>query len=583
MRYAFTVPVQMSELRVSFYLTATLSGQMSVGLTDNESTICPQDFWQYAQNNTVSVTFNRMLYPGTVYYLWLNYVGSKFESCYCYEGGVSITGIPAASTLAAENGTLGEEQTLTITAGSSEFTHDVLYKVGEAEGTVASQSQETEILWTPPLELAAQNTAGKSVECVFTTITYVDGRENARSETKAEYAIPESCGPTLTVDISAENGTLPDKFAGIYVQGYSRVKAELSLTLRYGATAAKRVTTIAGKATEHSGDVYTSGILGTSGRVSVSNEVVDSRGYSATATTDIEVQEYSPPLIVPHSGQSAIVCARATEDGVLSNSGTRLRIRAGKKFSSVAGENQCVLRYRVSKDEGAFGDWVELLAKGSTETEVSITTEDELLPTSAYAVELGVEDDVGESAVLLFRIPTFDVPVHLGHGGKNLGLGRYCDYGKQYSIGVGWDVHLDSGARIYPFPGEERFVLQALGYIGEGEEGSGALFTPNVDGDGNISWTNNKGLENPKTQNIKGPQGPTGPQGLQGVQGPQGIQGPMGVQGPEGPQGPSGISVSTDGYVSFNITEDGYLTCTYSGEDTPKFYITEDGFLAVEV
>ena len=44
-------------------------------------------------------------------------------------------------------------------------------------------------------------------------------------------------------------------------------------------------------------------------------------------------------------------------------------------------------------------------------------------------------------------------------------------------------------------------------------EFNGATFTPSVDQDGNISWTNNKGLENPSSQNIRGPQGVAGPQG----------------------------------------------------------------------
>jgi hypothetical protein len=35
----------------------------------------------------------------------------------------------------------------------------------------------------------------------------------------------------------------------------------------------------------------------------------------------------------------------------------------------------------------------------------------------------------------------------------------------------------------------------------------GAYFTPTVDTDGNISWSNNASLSNPTTQNIKGPQG----------------------------------------------------------------------------
>lgn len=42
---------------------------------------------------------------------------------------------------------------------------------------------------------------------------------------------------------------------------------------------------------------------------------------------------------------------------------------------------------------------------------------------------------------------------------------------------------------------------------------NGATYLPSVDKEGNISWTNDKGLENPSSQNIRGPQGIQGPQG----------------------------------------------------------------------
>ena len=58
---------------------------------------------------------------------------------------------------------------------------------------------------------------------------------------------------------------------------------------------------------------------------------------------------------------------------------------------------------------------------------------------------------------------------------------------------------------------------------------SGATFTPKVDSNGNLSWANDKGLTNPTTVNIKGPQGPTGATGPQGPKGEQGIQGPQGT------------------------------------------------------
>ena len=45
----------------------------------------------------------------------------------------------------------------------------------------------------------------------------------------------------------------------------------------------------------------------------------------------------------------------------------------------------------------------------------------------------------------------------------------------------------------------------------DGKDGSnGATFTPSVDANGNLSWTNDKGLSNPPTVNIKGPKGDSG-------------------------------------------------------------------------
>ena len=51
---------------------------------------------------------------------------------------------------------------------------------------------------------------------------------------------------------------------------------------------------------------------------------------------------------------------------------------------------------------------------------------------------------------------------------------------------------------------------------------TGPYFTPLVSDDGDLSWTNNGNLTNPKTVNIKGPKGDTGAQGPQGEQGPAG-------------------------------------------------------------
>ena len=81
---------------------------------------------------------------------------------------------------------------------------------------------------------------------------------------------------------------------------------------------------------------------------------------------------------------------------------------------------------------------------------------------------------------------------------------------------------------------------------------TGPYFTPSVSDDGDLSWTNNGGLQNPNTVNIMGPQG------KQGIQGPKGETGETGTQGPQGIQGETGPyfvpSVDTEGNLSWSNT-----------------------------
>jgi|GEM_PF-4569137 len=68
----------------------------------------------------------------------------------------------------------------------------------------------------------------------------------------------------------------------------------------------------------------------------------------------------------------------------------------------------------------------------------------------------------------------------------------------------------------------------------------GATFTPSVSGQGVISWTNDKSLNNPASVSIMGPQGQKGDTGNTGSQGPKGDIGNTGAQGPKGDTGNAG-------------------------------------------
>lgn len=96
--------------------------------------------------------------------------------------------------------------------------------------------------------------------------------------------------------------------------------------------------------------------------------------------------------------------------------------------------------------------------------------------------------------------------------------------------------------------GHSNNTINGANSIGTGSGGTGedgATFTPSVDTAGNLSWTNDKGLDNPATVNIKGPKGDTGAQGTQGIQGEKGDKGDTGATGPKGDKGDTGATGAT--------------------------------------
>lgn len=83
---------------------------------------------------------------------------------------------------------------------------------------------------------------------------------------------------------------------------------------------------------------------------------------------------------------------------------------------------------------------------------------------------------------------------------------------------------------------------------------NGATFTPSVDPDGNLSWTNDSGLKNPEPVNIKGPKGDTGEKG------------DTGPAGQDGAQGAAGRDATINGVNALTLTATGGIKGQQSGD-----------------
>lgn len=134
------------------------------------------------------------------------------------------------------------------------------------------------------------------------------------------------------------------------------------------------------------------------------------------------------------------------------------------------------------------------------------------------------------------------------------------------------DLHNHDNKTVLDGITAEKVSLWDNGTAGaDGEDG--ATFTPNVASDGTLSWTNDKGLDNPTSVNVKGADGAKGDKGDKGdpftyedftaaqladLKGDKGDTGEQGIQGVKGDTGANG----QDGKSAYQIAVDNGFTGT---------------------
>ena len=375
-------------------------------------------------------------------------------------GSVKLDTIPRASTISSlPNIKLDTNCEIKWTPKSASFRYKVRIASGSwvhtAEKIHPNKTSQYTYTYKLPLDIANQMPIdSKLVNVGVTLTTYSDS--NATNEvgydTDSFLAIlpdNELTKPSVSMTLEAVN-SLGSAFEGLYIKGLSKVKASLIAEGKYGADISSYSLTMLGKS--YNTSPYQSDYLTTSGKITVTGKATDSRGLSNTNEQEITVISYDKPMILPASGESKIICARCDSSGNLSESGTYLKIKATRSYSTVTSngvqKNFCAIRYRYVKEGSKFsGDegWVTLLAGSTTSTDtvnkilsgVVSSTE------TSYVVQVGVIDEIGNSDVVQFVIPTdfvtIDIPEE--HNGKRIGLLRYAQDTDEPGIDVGAPIH----------------------------------------------------------------------------------------------------------------------------------------------
>lgn len=247
--------------------------------------------------------------------------------------------------------------------------------------------------------------------------------------------------PAVSLTASLNNDVLPDRetFAGLYIQQKSRVDVKVSGDGKYGATISNRYADVGGST--YPSAKFTSFALWKTGEVTITGYAVDSRGFTGTAEIKVNVIPYSKPLVVPFGDENAIQCYRSDENGNRTGNSPTIWVKAARSYYDVSGKNTCALQARAKLSNEEWSDnnsWEDLLSGEDLGDEFRGLLEGQFDLDKSYTVQIRAIDDIGEFDIKTFEIPTEDVALHLGAGGKNVAVGTYCDTSDPYTFYSAW-------------------------------------------------------------------------------------------------------------------------------------------------
>lgn len=300
----------------------------------------------------------------------------------------------------------------------------------------------------------------KKLDVMFVIKTTANGKDYYEGWSSTyEMVATDDTKPTVSMTVAPSNPpSVPSALANTYIQGKSGVKATITAEGRYKATIsmAEVMADSVGAgcfftppATKEIATLTTEAIR-KSGNVEVVGSAKDSRGFTGEAKQTISVTEYSKPLVIPLGSENAILCYRSDGNGKRVGNSSSVWIKAKRSYHSLGGKNRCSLQWRRKRNAEAWNDndhkWADLIPNTTTNTdEYNALVSGEFILNESYAVQIKAVDDLGEYDIKDFEIPTQDVALHLGKGGKNVTIGEYCDYSEEYTFKSAWKAIFEKG------------------------------------------------------------------------------------------------------------------------------------------
>lgn len=416
--------------------STTKSSSVGTAITD----------YKYGGSGTgyVAGSSSTKLLPNTTYYLWVfpaanfaSYVRFGIGNCTITTSGTYGT----ASTISANNGTFGSGIPVTLTNSVSGTTNTLTVTCGGITKTLINNTTAMSATWTPSLsEYGAAITNAKSATATFTVTTKYGSATWGTNTKTITVTFPSSAGPSISnVAIDYDNTASAALSAfTVFVQGYSKARATITASGQYSATISTYALTINGVTVSGGSNIQTSASVTTSGTVTATIKVTDSRGFTATTTQDFTVQPYSNPSL------TGVDLHRSDSGGTAAEDGEYLYAYGVGNISSLSGQNTLTMSVAFKTTTGSYGTETPM----TSGTAVVVSGLD---PDVTYVARITLTDRLGNSSTATNTIRSQKWAMKFNSDATAVGFGKAPEANKVLEIPEDWMIKRDQlFAVFYP-------------------------------------------------------------------------------------------------------------------------------------
>ena len=350
---------------------------------------------------------------------------------------VTLDKIPRATTptLSETSVDMGSTVTISTPRASSSFTHELAYKFAGSDWQGIASGVANSYEWPVP-NLAADIPTEASGVMTIRCITKNGDTKIGEKTVSLTVKVPTGAdyGPKITkVEVTEATDKLAGQFKA-FIQNKSKLSVTITTDTYESSTIKSCVTTFLGVTYKTAS--FTTGAVNKSGTLSLVTTVTDSRGRTATKTTNISVLAYSPPKLL------SLDAKRFDNSLNPDPEGKKVIIDFRYSLPSLNGGN--LASFKVSYKTITASDWTPLASHTDQPPLSNPNFTVELSTDYQYDILLEVSDWFGAKSSAVVVLPSGAVIADIKANGKGLGIGKTAELDN--TVDVAWNTLLRGGA-----------------------------------------------------------------------------------------------------------------------------------------